>query len=113
MERNASQRLITLADWTPPGIGLLRSLLRILSFSLVPRKDSLQLELADDVEEAMQGEGPVEEIDDDTPHADAQPDDVSDQHRHIYDTGFQPYPTGHSNGSFGDIEGDGWRIINR
>ncbi len=113
MERNASQRLITLADWTPPGIGLLRSLLRVLGVSLVPRKDSLQLELADDVEEAMPGEGPAEESDDDTTHADAQPDDVSDQHRHIYDTGFQSYPTGHPNGSSGDIEGDGWRIINR
>lgn len=112
VESNASQRLITLADWTPPSIGLVQSLLRLLGLSIFPRKSRLQLELANDVDQATQDDDAAGEPEDDTPHVDTQPDHVSDQHRHVHDLGFEPYPAVHPNGSSGDIEGDGWRIIN-
>lgn len=113
VEENAANRLITLADWMPPRSGFLATLRQLITFHIVFGREPKVLSVDDVIQGVRNPTAATEGV----AHASStqsvnSADGLPDQHRRVHEPTTDHHdPVGRQNGSAGDIEGVGWRII--
>lgn len=108
VQANAHRRIVTLADWTPPRIGLGQRFLRLLGSLFFSGRERLRSPLTERVTTTEHVETSTGGSTDDVPSSDSdRPDDGPDQHRYVHEYGFESQPVAHSNGTSSHIGGSG------